>query len=127
MSFLKSIGAVLAGFVANVVLSLTTDVGVYAAWGVPAFSRPMTDALFLLAIGYRAVFGVVAGWIAARLAPKAPMRHALALGALGLILSTLGALAAWNEPGLGPRGYSVAIAAVSLPSAGRGGRLRGSR
>ena len=127
MSFLKSIGAVLTGFMANVIWSLATDVSVYAAWGVPAFSRPMTDSLFLLAIAYRAAFGVVAGWIAARLAPVAPMRHALTLGGLGLALSALGALATWNEPGLGPRWYSVAIAALALPSAWLGGRLHRSR
>ena len=127
MSFLKSIGAVLTGFMANVIWSLATDVSVYAAWGVPAFSRPMTDSLFLLAIGYRAVFGVGAGWIAARLAPTSPMRHAVVLGLVGLTLSALGAVATWNEPGLGPRWYSVAIAALALPSAWLGGRLHRAR
>jgi hypothetical protein len=127
MGFLKSIGAVLAGFMAIVVLSLAADVGVYTAWGVPPFSRPLTDSLFLLAVGYRAAFGVVSGWVAARLAPTAPIRHAVALGAFGLILGTLGALATWNEPGLGPRWYSVAVAAISLPCAWLGGRLQTPR
>ena len=127
MKVLTSIGAVLAGFVASVILSLAADVAAYAAWGVAPFSRPFTDPLFLLAIGYRAAFGMVAGWIAAKLSPAAPMRHAVGLGALGLIVGALGAVAAWDNPALGPRWYSVAVAAVSMPAAWAGGRLRETR
>jgi hypothetical protein len=124
MKALKSFGAIAAGFVAIVVLSLGMDIGVYAAWGVPPFSRPLTDPLFLLAVAYRALFGAAGGWIAAKLAPGSPLRHAVALGVLGLVLSGLGIVETWNKPDLGPRWYSVAVAAVTLPSAWVGGRLR---
>jgi hypothetical protein len=127
MKVLKSIGAVLAGFVAITTLSLATDALVYTAWGVPLFSRPFTDALFGLAIVYRAAWGVCGGWIAARLAPSSPMRHALVLGGLGLGLSTLGLLVAWGKPEFGPWWYSAAIAAIALPSAWAGGKLHRSR
>lgn len=127
MKFLKSVAAVLAAFVAITVVSLAVDAGVYTAWGVPPFSRPMTDSLFLLATAYRAAFGVGGGWIAARLAPTAPMKHAQALGGLGLILGLLGAAATWNQPGIGPRWYSVAVAAMALPAAWMGGLLHQAR
>ena len=123
MKVLKSVGAVVAGFLAVTVLSLGTDVAVYAAWGVKAFSQPMTDALFLLAVAYRGAYGVLGGWVAARLAPGAPVAHAVWLGSLALVLSALGAVATWNEPGIGPRWYSVAVAASALPCAWLGGRL----
>jgi hypothetical protein len=76
----RSIAAVVAGFVAVVVLSLATDqvmhvVNVYPPWG-----QPMRDpGLLLLALGYRSIYNVVGGFLAARLAPGEPMRHAIAL------------------------------------------------
>ena len=45
-----------------------------------------------MSLAYRIVYGVVGGYIAARLAPRNPMRHALALGVVGLGLSTAGAI-----------------------------------
>jgi hypothetical protein len=36
--------------------------------------------LVLLALSYRCVYGVVGSYIAARFAPRNPMRHAMALG-----------------------------------------------
>ena len=122
---LRRIGAVLAGFLAIVVLSVVADMtmestGIFPKPGGP----PMADALFAIALGYRFVFGVVGCWIAARLAPDAPMMHALALGALGVAVSTAGAVAMWQ---MGPPWYSLAVIGISLPSAWIGGRLAGAR
>jgi hypothetical protein len=66
------------------------------------------DHELALALGYRFVFGVVGCWIAARLAPYAPMRHALALGALGVLVSTAGAVAMWKAGRRGTRWPSSA-------------------
>jgi hypothetical protein len=76
----RSIGAVLAGFVAIVVLSLGTDAALHASGVFPPWGQPMGDALFLLATAYRIVYGVAGSYIAARLAPDRPMPPALALG-----------------------------------------------
>ena len=54
----------------------------------PALGEPMSDPLLLLATAYRTLYGVVGGYIAARLAPDRPMIHALALGVLGLVASS---------------------------------------
>jgi hypothetical protein len=122
---LRSTGAVLSGLVTIFVTHLGTDqlfhaLGVYPPWG-----QPMHDTgLLLLALGYRAVFSVLGCYVTARLAPRAPMGHALALGGIGLVLSTLGAIAAWD---LGPRWYPLALALVAVPSAWLGGKLHAWR
>jgi hypothetical protein len=113
---------------AVVVLSLGTDSALRAAGVFPPLGQAMSDGLFLLATAYRFAYGAAGGWIAARLAPDRPMAHALALGALGLALGAAGAVATRDAgPAFGPRWYPVAVAAIAVPSAWAGARLRGGR
>jgi hypothetical protein len=64
-----------------------TDVLMHAT-GVfpPVGAPPMSDALFRLAFADRVAFAVAGSYLTARLAPDRPMRHALVLGAIGLVL-----------------------------------------
>jgi hypothetical protein len=122
---LKSIGAVLAGFVAVVVLSLGTDMVLHTTGVFPPWGQPMSDALFLLATVYRTIYCIAGCYIAARLAPDRPMAHALVLGVVGLVISTAGAVATWNKgPAFGPHWYPVALIVTAIPCAWLGGRLR---
>jgi drug/metabolite transporter (DMT)-like permease len=122
---LKSIGAVLAGFVAVFVLSLGTDVVLHSTRVFPPWGQPVSDALLLLATAYRTVYCIAGSYIAARLAPNRPMAHALALGVVGLIASTAGAVLTWNKgPAFGPHWYPVALIVTAIPCAWLGGRLR---
>jgi len=121
---LPSIGAVLAGFIATFVLSVGTDAALHAAGVFPALGRPMADSLFVLAMAYRAVYTVAGGWVTARLAPDRPMRHALALGAIGLVAATVGMVATWGRSELGPRWYPIAIVVMALPCVWAGARIR---
>jgi len=122
---LRSIAAVLAGFVAVVVLSLGTDVVLHAAGVFPPWGQPASDALFLLATVYRTVYCIAGSYIAARLAPDKSMKHALVLGVVGLIVSTAGAVVTWNKgPEFGPHWYPVALIVTAIPCAWLGGRLR---
>jgi hypothetical protein len=120
---LRSVGAVAAGVMLNAVAALAIDqlfhaLGVYPAWG-----EPMPDAGDnLLALSYRIVLGVVGGYLVARLAPRSPMRHALAYGAVGVVLSGLGVVAA-TQVNLGPLWYPLLLMAVSLPCGWLGGTL----
>jgi hypothetical protein len=124
-STLRSIGAVVPGFVAVVVLSLGTDVVLHATGVFPAWDQRMSDALFLLATVYRTIYCIGGSYIAARLAPDKPMKHALMLGVVGLIVSTAGAVATWNRgPEFGPHWYPVALIVTAIPCAWLGGRLR---
>lgn len=119
----QSIGALFAGFVANVALSLGTDLGLHAIGLFPALGQPMAVNLLAIATAYRTLYGIVSSYIVARLAPNRPMGHALTGGAIGLALSGAGAIATWNS-GFGPHWYPLALVAGALPTAWLGGKLR---
>jgi hypothetical protein len=85
----------------------------------------MAGALFLLATAYRGLYAVMASYVAARLAPDRSMDHALALGALGVVVNAAGAVATWSRgPEFGPHWYPLALIALAMPCAWAGGRLR---
>lgn len=113
-----------AGIATTIVLSYGTDyllaaMGVLPGRVLPTYgSEPLVAAVLL----YRSLYAGVGCWVAAVLAPDHPMRHALALGALGLVGSIGGAIAARNG-GLGPAWYSWGLVVLLPVSAWLGGRL----
>ena len=120
----QSVGAVFLGFVVVVLLSLGTDhvlhvLGVYPPWG-EAMREP---GLNLLALSYRCVYAILGSYLAARFAPRNSMRHALALGAIGFVLSIAGAMTAIAAD-LGPVWYPVALVLTAFPCAWLGGALQ---
>ena len=117
----RSVLAVVAALAAVFVLSLGTDEILHLLQVYPPWGQRMSDPLFALATGYRVVFNVAGGYIAARLAPSAPMRHALALGIVGLVLSIGGVAVAVAKPELGPMWYPVVLLVVAVPCAWLGG------
>jgi len=122
---LRGIGAVLAGFLMIMIITTATDLAMHSTGVFPPPGQPMSNAFWLLATAYRIVYGVVGCYTAARLAPDQPMRHALALGVVGLALSIVGAVATWNRgPGFGPHWYPLALVAIAIPCAWLGGKLR---
>ena len=111
--------ALLAGFVTVLVLSLATDqlfhiLGVYPPWGEPMRGTGQN----LLALSYRVVYAVLGSYIAARLAPRNPMRHAMILGAIGFVLSTLGADRAPSPPILARSGFRSGWCSPRCPAPG---------
>src|SRR5882724_11685528 len=124
MNILKSTGAVLAGAVAGVALSIGTDAALRAAGIFTPLGLPMSDALLLLATLYRTIYGVLGSYVTARLAPNRPMVHALILGAIGLAASIAGALVAWNRVAeFGPHWYPLALVVLAMPQSWLGGKL----
>ena len=119
----RSILAVAVGFIVVVVLSIGSDEALRAAGIFPALGHPMSNPLFLLATVYRTLYGVLGGYVTARLAPQKPMNHALVGGAIGFVLSIAGAAMAWNRPEFGPHWYPLALVITALPSAWLGGKL----
>ncbi len=116
----RSIGALLAGFLTVLILSLGTDFVLHAVGVFPRLGQPMADALLLLATVYRTVYGVAGSYITARLAPDRPMQHALAGGVVGLILSTVGAVVTWNRgTPSGPTGIPSPSSQPRCPAPGR--------
>lgn len=121
----RSILALLAGFVLVVVLSLIIDVVLHAAGVFPPLGRPASDGPLLLATIYRTIYGIAGSYLTARLAPRAPMAHALIGGAIGLVLSIAGAVATWNRPEtFGAHWYPVALVILAMPTAWAGGKIR---
>jgi len=109
------------------VLSLGIDQVLHVLQVYPPWGQPMHDpGLNLLALAYRCVYGVVGSYIAARFAPRNPMRHAMALGGIGLVLSTAAAIAT-IPMNLGPSWFPIALVLTALPCAWLGGALHRTR
>jgi hypothetical protein len=119
---LKSSGAVVAGLFFIIIVSTLVDILLHAAKVYPPVGEPMTDSLAMLASAYRLVIGIAGAWLTARLAPNRPMRHALILGGIGIVLGLVGAVATWNM-GLGPRWYALSLVVVAVPQCWFGGWL----
>jgi hypothetical protein len=117
----RGAGAVLAGLVVIFAVTTATDVALHLTNVFPPLGERMSDGLFLLATAYRVVYGVLGCYVAARLAPVRPLAHAMALGAIGFVLSSIGAFCMWDA---GPSWYSLAVIAIALPCAWLGGVLR---
>ena len=111
---LRSVGAVTGGLLATVVTTTAFDAVLHQTGVFPAGPASMSDSLCALALSYRIVLNAGGCYVAGRLAPENPRRHAIALGVVGCVLATLGAIAMWD---CGPAWYSLANIAVALPCA----------
>lgn len=118
---LKSIGAVVAGFALLVILSMITDV-ILEKTGVMKTEPFVENPVWLIAliILYRTVFNTLGCYLTARLAPGKPMKHAVILGIIGVVLTIVGLIAMWDIP---PRWYPVSLIVLTLPAAWLGGKM----
>lgn len=124
MNILKSIGAVLAGFVTVVVFSIGMDFILESLGFFPPQSEPdsYTWWMLLLALIYRSVATVAGGYVTAKLAPDQPMRHAIILGIVGMAAGTVGAIVTWNLTS--QHWYPIALVVTALPCTWLGGKLK---
>jgi hypothetical protein len=121
----QSVGAVLAGAVAGIIVTLATDAVLHKAGVFPPVGQPASDRALALATLYRTIYGVAGTYLTARLAPSRPMLHAMVLGVLGVVASLAGAVATWNKmETYGPHWYPVALVVLALPQSWLGGWLR---
>jgi hypothetical protein len=119
---------VLAGFFAVVVTTTVTDILMHATGVFPPWGERMADGLFVLPLGYRIVYAVLGGYLAARLATDRPVSHAVVLGGIGLVLSAIGTFAtAGQGAAYGPIWYSLLVTATALPCSFAGAKLYASR
>src|SRR3954468_23112812 len=119
----RSVLAIMAGFLAVVLLSIGTDIVLHQMKIFPALGERMADRLFVWATIYRTVYGILGSYITARLAPNRPMWHAMVGAVIGMILGTVGAVLTWNKD-LGPHWYPIALVVTGIPCAWIGGRIR---
>jgi hypothetical protein len=120
-SQLRSVGAVFAGLVSNVVLTVALDMALSASGLLPPFGTGYRHAgLLSIALGYRTLFAGAGGFVTARLAPRHPRRHVAWLLAIGLAVGVLSVVAG---RAMFPMWYLLAIVALSVPATWVGGAL----
>lgn len=122
MNPLKSIFAVVVGFVAVGVLHTVTDMALVRAGVFPPINRPdlFTPMLYGIAIGQRSAWNVLGGVLTALLAPNRPVGHAIVLGAIGTAMNIAGAIIMWR---VGAHWYPFTLAVLAMPCCGLGGLL----
>jgi hypothetical protein len=122
---LKSILAVFVGLLVVIILSVGTDAILHATGIYPPWFQPMAEGLWILALAYRIVYGIIGGYLTAWMAPNRPVAHAVILGLMGELLSIVGVAMNWNKgPEFGPKWFSIALVVIALPCSWLGGVLR---
>ncbi len=118
--WLRYSAAFVAGFATVAVLSMAADAVLHATGIYPTDGSVGTDTNLAFALGYRTVFTVLGGYVAAWLAPANKLRLAIILGIVGTLAAIAGTVAMWH---VGHHWYAVALAALALPSTALGGWL----
>jgi hypothetical protein len=118
----KSIWAVVAGLLTIILVTMIVDLILHLAGVYPAWDKPLNDPLALLASSYRLIISIAGACLTAMLAPDRPLRHAMILGYVGVVLGLVGAVATWNL-GLGPRWYPLSLVVLAIPQCWLGGKL----
>ncbi len=120
MNVLRSIGAVIGGFLVLAILSTAMDTALEMTI-LPGLAKAQASTgVWIFVTAYRVVFSIFGCYLTARWAPSRPMLHALVLGAIGVVLSSLGAYVMWK---VGTHWYPIALVVSALPCAYIGGWL----
>ena len=120
---MKSIGAVLAGFLTVVILSVGTDFVLEKLGIFPPQTEPglFITWMLIVAFVYRSVYTLADGYVTASLAPNNSMRHVIILGSIGTVAGIAGVIIGWN---LSQHWYPIAIAVTGFPFTFLGGKLK---
>jgi hypothetical protein len=120
---MRSVWAVLAGFILIGILSFGTDAIMHAVspWAYDPKGGTRNVPILLVSMLYSAVYGLVGCYLTARLAPASPMMHALILGVLGVVVTTVINLQLWGHV---PAWWSITNVLIVIPLAWTAGRLR---
>jgi len=119
----RSILAIVIGFVFIGVLAFGTDAALRAAMPDAFGPAGRVDSVPLLLFTqfYVFVYAVAGCYLAARIAGRKPMQHALILGALGLVFNIIGSVKMWDTA---PAWYHIVAILLVMPAAWLGGRIR---
>jgi hypothetical protein len=120
---MRSLWAILAGWILIGILSFGSQQIMHSMspWAFDSRGGTMNVPMLLLTILLSCCFGIVGCYVAARLAPSSPMKHAMILGVIGLLLSAAGSYVGRD---LFPSWYLILNPLLILPLAWIGGRLR---
>jgi len=118
----RSVWAIVAGVLFIIVVTTIVDIILHLLGIFPPVNQPLDNAMSVLATSYRVVIGIAGAWLTARLAPERPMKHAMILGYVGVVLGLIGLAVTWNK-GLGPRWYPIALVVLAIPQCWLGGKM----
>ena len=118
----KSIWAIVAGILFIIIVTTIVDIVLHVVHVYPPMEQPINNELALLATAYRVVISIAGAYLTARLAPDRPMRHAIILGYVGVVLGLIGVMATWNLD-LGPGWYPIALVVLAIPQCWVGGKI----
>lgn len=131
MLTVKKIGAVLAGFLTVVILSVATDTALEMGGIFPPASEQQLYVTWMLAVAfvYRSVYAAAGGYVTAALSPEHPERQVKILAILGTLGGTAGVIYGWSMVGengwtLIDLWYPVALAVTAYPLTQLGGSMR---
>ncbi len=123
--FIKSVGAIFAGFLIAVLPTLFTDLLLEKA-GImntkPFDANPVW--MIVIVIIYRGIYNTTGSYFTAKFAPGRPLRLAMIGGFIGLAISIIGTIVMWDVP---PHWYPITLILLALPSAWIGGTLYESK
>jgi hypothetical protein len=119
---LRSILAVAAGFILAAVLDLGGDFAarMIAPDSFDSFGNATDTGLLALTLVYSSLFGILGAFVTARLAPSRPVRHALILGVIVLLIALWATVQMW---GTAPAWYHIVALISVLPESWLGGVL----
>ncbi len=121
MKTLKSIGAVLAGILTLVILSVVTDMILESTGVFPPPNQGLHVTWMLaLALIYRCIYQVLGGYITASLAPDKPMKLIHIMAIIGVVMSVIGVIVGWD---LSDHWYPITLAILAYPTVWLGGKL----
>ncbi|MEL6771921.1 MAG: hypothetical protein AAFP18_12720 [Bacteroidota bacterium] len=119
---MRSVFAVVAGFIVIVIASVAVDVLIRAV--TPAQFSPRgrvdTTLTLLLYSGSAVLYTILGGFVTGRIAPQRPVRHAVWLGMVGLVVGVAASSALWATA---PAWYHILGWVLVVPAAYAGGRL----
>lgn len=120
IKILKNAGAVLAGVLTVIILSIGTDTILESAGIFPPFGQELTTWMLLLALAYRCLFTIAGGFVTAKLSQQTPIRNVKILAIIGVIGGALGVIAGWD---LSAHWYPIAIFLTAYPLTILGGKI----
>lgn len=109
----RMIFAIIAGLFIVVIFSITTDTILeYTGFFPKEDAMAYNNSLLLIASLYRAVYGILGGYITAVMAKTDSLKAVWILGTIGTVLSLLGLIVMWNK---GVLWYPVSLVVLSIP------------
>jgi hypothetical protein len=112
----RTVWAVVAGILLNVILSMGTDHIFHVLEVYPPYGEPMAQTeLLLLALSYRLVYGFLGMYLTAILAPYRVVRLLWITCGIGLVLGGMG-IVAGIKMDIGGMWYPIVLALSVIPT-----------